>query len=184
MRDSSSSAWLWSSNRGCPSPTLWTKPCSIRPEWWTRAIFAGPASRSGSQLLYREPRYRLPPIEHLLGSIVGGPDGGAFVTAPDMARFWESLAGGRLLDAQHTIDVTRDHVHAPAEGVDVHYGHGVWLKKLAGGNWRWFVMGYDPGVVFASARYPHLGVSITIARNTDHSCGSLLADLEAALGLI
>ena len=115
--------------------------------------------------------------------VAGGPDGGAWTTAADMARFWDALRGGRILDAEHAALLLAPQVETPEEKRSTHYGLGVWLRVADGEPVCHFVSGWDPGVAFLSAHHPGDGVVITVLRNGNGPLWALHDAAAAALGL-
>lgn len=99
--------------------------------------------------------------------IVGGPDGGAYTTASDMARFWESLIDHRILNKRLTEELLYPHIAAESEGKDRYYGYGVWMIKPEDGVTAYYVEGWDPGVAFLSVFRPESETLITIIGNTN-----------------
>jgi len=99
--------------------------------------------------------------------IVGGPDGGAYTTAPDMANFWIGLFDRRLLNREHTEKLLYPHIAAKSEGEDRHYGYGVWMIKPDDTVSAYYVEGWDPGVAFISSFHPTHEIMITIIGNTN-----------------
>ncbi|WP_421378527.1 serine hydrolase domain-containing protein [Bacillus salacetis] len=99
--------------------------------------------------------------------IKGGPDGGAYITAPDMIAFWEALLNNRLLSKETTQFLLTPHVKVK-EGVQ--YGFGVWINSKEGIISKYHVMGYDPGVSFHSAFYPNSKTLSVVLSN--HSSGA------------
>jgi CubicO group peptidase (beta-lactamase class C family) len=63
--------------------------------------------------------------------IIGGADGGAFTTVGDMAKFWDSLLGYRLLSENMTRTFLTPQAVAEkeADGKETCYGYGVWLTR-------------------------------------------------------
>ncbi|TWT04515.1 beta-lactamase family protein [Planococcus sp. CPCC 101016] len=93
--------------------------------------------------------------------IRGGADGGAYVTASDMANFWNRLMDGTLL----TEEMANTMLQTRASGEDGDYGYGVWIQNEDDGVLKYQVMGYDPGVSFHSAFYPADGSVLTVQSN-------------------
>lgn len=61
--------------------------------------------------------------------IIGSSDGGAFVTADDLAALWDAFWAHKIL-CKETVDVlTQPFVRA---GKRRHYGHGIWIYDAAG----------------------------------------------------
>ncbi|WP_371326735.1 serine hydrolase domain-containing protein [Psychrobacillus sp. OK028] len=105
--------------------------------------------------------------------IQGGSDGGAFVTADDMVLFWEALIQDKLLNDK-TILMT-PYVHEVDES---YYGYGVWIEKKENQIYKYHVMGYDPGVSFHSAYYPHNTVILSICSNKSKGAYAMMLELE------
>jgi CubicO group peptidase (beta-lactamase class C family) len=94
---------------------------------------------------------------------IGGGDGGAYVTAPDWARFWSALRGGKLLGSAMLAEMLRPQVATnPRPGR--HYGLGVWLLtaplQLAAR-----AVGSDPGVDMVSDCFLDTGLTLTVLSN-------------------
>ena len=115
--------------------------------------------------------------------IVGGPDGGAYTTAPDMARFWRALLEERLLGAEETRLMLSAQIATASRAPYTHYGHGVWIEKAGDGVRKRFVEGSDPGVAMRSAVYPSADAVLTVIGNTGDALWRLYPELEALLAL-
>ncbi|MGM7683223.1 serine hydrolase domain-containing protein [Cytobacillus sp. Hm23] len=96
--------------------------------------------------------------------IKGGADGGVFITAPDMMRFWKGLFSYELLSEECTNELLTPHIH---EDGDDYYGYGIWIKKKNNRIYKYHVMGYDPGLSFHSSFYPDSGVTMVITSNNE-----------------
>lgn len=94
--------------------------------------------------------------------VMGGPDGGAYTTAPDMERFWKALSDGTRLSPEWILQLRvatgRDRPHT-------HYGYGVWIEE-SGSERAFFVEGSDPGVVLRSWFVPDSQTVLTVMGNT------------------
>ncbi|WP_264030855.1 serine hydrolase domain-containing protein [Cellulosimicrobium sp. SH8] len=114
---------------------------------------------------WRQNIYSYPPV--------GSPDGGAHVTAHDLARFWAAVRGGELLppdltrafltpQVKHDDGDTDETDDKDAEGVEraasVHYGFGLEFELLADGSVR---SAYKEGINTGSSamlrHYPDAG---------------------------
>ena len=115
--------------------------------------------------------------------VVGGPDGGAYTTALDMARFWRALAGKRLLDAGTTGQMLTPQVETEDGPPSTHYGYGVWIEKQGEQVRKYFVEGSDPGVAMRSAFYPREDIVFTMLGNTSRALWPLYGKIEQELGL-
>jgi CubicO group peptidase (beta-lactamase class C family) len=113
--------------------------------------------------------------------IIGGPDGGAFTTAADMAAFWDALLKHRLLGEQMTRSLLEPFLEASDMGSGISYGCGVYV---AGGDGRapgYCVCGADPGISFLSAVFPESGMTATVLGNGDKDTWPLLAAIRDIL---
>ncbi|WP_054954934.1 serine hydrolase domain-containing protein [Paenibacillus dakarensis] len=110
----------------------------------------------------------------------GGPDGGAFVTAPDMIRFWDSLMNFKLLSQAMTMKLLTPHTEG--EGDD-YYGYGVWIGMKNKEIYKYHVMGYDPGICFHSAYYPETDITLAVCANISIGAYRMMMGIEDELGL-
>lgn len=111
--------------------------------------------------------------------IVGGPDGGAYTTAADMAQFWQALLAHTLLGAETTASLLAQQVETGSPPPYDHYGRGVWIEAGAQGIRKYFVEGSDPGVAFRSAVYPAQELILTLLANTGRTLWPLFREIEA-----
>lgn len=107
---------------------------------------------------YRSNIYALP--------VRGGADGGVYVSASDMARFWDALTQHKLLKAEFTEELLKPHIQVDEESC---YGYGVWIKRDAERIKKYYIVGFDPGVSFHSAYYPETGRKVVVPSN--HGAG-------------
>lgn len=117
---------------------------------------------------WRTNQYSLP--------IKGGADGGAYVTAADMAAFWEALLNHKLLSEKMTRTMLTTHA---SDGED-DYGYGVWIETAGDAVRKYHVMGYDPGVSFHSGYYPADGSILTVLSNESAGAGAVVQLIEEA----
>ena len=115
--------------------------------------------------------------------IVGAPDGGAYTTGPDMARFWRALTGGRLLKPETTEVQLEARTATSLKPPHGHYGLGVWIDRREDVTRKFFVEGSDPGVAMRSAVYPDQDITLTLLGNTGAALWPLYRRLETILGL-
>jgi CubicO group peptidase (beta-lactamase class C family) len=115
--------------------------------------------------------------------IVGAPDGGAYVTAPDMVRFWKALVENRLLSGEMTASLLSPQIATRGESSYTHYGYGVWVERAEEAVRKFGVEGFDPGVALKSAVYPGANVALTMMGNTSGALWSLYREIEGQLGL-
>ena len=110
--------------------------------------------------------------------IVGGSDGGAFITAADMANFWKALITNQVLSVEMTKHLLTPHIQVK-EGV--YYGYGVWISMNGDDVVKFHVMGYDPGVSFHSGYYPVSGLTLVVPSNASEGAYSVTKKLEELL---
>lgn len=115
--------------------------------------------------------------------IIGGPDGGAYTTAADMARFWQALRAHTLLSSHDTATLLTPQVATHEKAPFEQYGYGVWIGTTGTGTTRWFVEGSDPGVAFRSSVYPQHNLTLTVLGNTGSALWPVYRELEAIVGL-
>jgi CubicO group peptidase (beta-lactamase class C family) len=99
--------------------------------------------------------------------IVGAPDGGAYVTARDIAAFWQALRSGRLLNEEWTREMMRPQVKAEAEGPNCYYGLGIWSTKKDDDLRSYYLTGWDPGAAFMSEYFVESDLLLTFISNSN-----------------
>ena len=114
--------------------------------------------------------------------VIGGGDGGAFTSAPDLARFWDALLGYKLLSQPTVAQMLTPHWRMP-DREDTHYGYGLWLKQRPGDSLAYYMLGGDPGVVFYSGCYPAAGVQFTLLANTEEPASPMFECIAPLLRL-
>lgn len=78
--------------------------------------------------------------------------GGAFITLPDIVRFWEGLTAGKLLSLNMVSQMLRRQSGDGLDAEEGYYGYGVWI---IGGKYDIpYFQGCDPGVSFLSEFHP------------------------------
>jgi CubicO group peptidase (beta-lactamase class C family) len=93
--------------------------------------------------------------------VVATGDGGMHTTTADMARFWEALMAGRIVESQ-TLEIMftpRSPVDEDGDG----YALGCWVRE---GSGLVQMVGGDAGVRFWSANDPRSGARATVIGNT------------------
>ncbi|WP_078382262.1 serine hydrolase domain-containing protein [Sutcliffiella halmapala] len=110
--------------------------------------------------------------------IKGGADGGAFTTALDMSKLWTGLLHHRLLNEEMTQRLLTPVIEVDE---DSHYGYGIWIRKRNNRIFKYHVMGYDPGVSFASSFYPESGVTMVIPSNKEGGPHKVTSEIEKML---
>lgn len=110
--------------------------------------------------------------------IVGAPDGGAYTTAPDMARFWKALTENRLLNTEMTERLLDTQITTSLNSPYAHYGYGVWIDQPGETVRKYFAEGLDPGVAFRSAVFTDKDLILTIIGNTGDALWPLYKKIE------
>ncbi|WP_404349219.1 beta-lactamase family protein [Sutcliffiella horikoshii] len=106
--------------------------------------------------------------------IKGGADGGAYVTAGDMAKLWQSLMNGELVNKEMLTKMTTPWIQTD----NGYYGYGLWIEKAEDKIVKYHVMGYDPGVSFASGYYAESEMIVVIPSNKERGPHKLMYLLE------
>ncbi len=98
--------------------------------------------------------------------IVGGPDGGAFTTVHDLAKFWDALMGYRLLSRAMVTQMLTSYWPTNPDKEETHYGYGIWIAQARGEDRVYYMLGEDPGVSFFSGFYPSPQIQFSLLGNT------------------
>lgn len=111
----------------------------------------------------------------------GGPDGGAYITVADMAKFLEALMSFQLLSKEMTQQVCQ-----PRECVDaeegIFYGYAGYMEIDDNKDViKYIQMGYDPGVNFRAVHYPHEEKTMIVCSNESEGAYELLKEMERIL---
>ena len=101
----------------------------------------------------------------------GGGDGGAYSTAPDVARLWSALFSGRIVSPALLAEMRRPQ-HATGARA---YGLGLWLDETSV-----FIEGSDAGISFRSRFDPATGLSYGVLSNTTRGAWPLVKALDAS----
>ena len=109
----------------------------------------------------------------------GGPDGGAYATAPDLARFIDALRSHHLAGEGMTRELLRPHIRIDETGRG--YGYGFWFGRTAQGGVRMSMIGSDPGAECSSSFYPERDLQLTLLTNLDGGLGDLRGEIEELL---
>ena len=107
--------------------------------------------------------------------VIGGGDGGIFVTADDMSRLWDGLFSYKLLNKEITDELLAIHAH---DCDDFYYGYGIWIEKKKDSIFKYYITGSDPGVKFLSAVYPESNLEITILGNKEFTVQKFIETVE------
>lgn len=96
--------------------------------------------------------------------VKGTGAGGAFITVPDVVRFWDGLLSGKLLSPE---TVSKMLSRQSGDGLDPeegYYGYGVWLIDKGDFVIPYF-QGCDPGVSFLSEYHPRKNIITVLVSN-------------------
>jgi hypothetical protein len=113
---------------------------------------------------------------------MGGPDGGAQATAPDLIRLLDGVAGrGELRDA--LTPATRETLvgpHAASDDGVFRFGCGV-LHVGDGPSNRYGHTGEDPGASARAWTYPATGERVVVVSNVTDGAGAVTRRIDALL---
>lgn len=108
----------------------------------------------------------------------GGSDGGAYVTATDMAKFWDALMRYQLLSKEITEQLLKPRVRVGREG-NIFYGYCGYMElDNDEAVIKYIQMGYDPGVNFRGVYYPYAEKTIVVCSNKSDGAYELLKEIE------
>jgi CubicO group peptidase (beta-lactamase class C family) len=110
--------------------------------------------------------------------IIGGPDGGAYSTASDMARFWKAITDNRLMTTEMKEMMLKPWITTSKKPPYTHYGYGIWVDQQVKAVKKYFAEGLDPGVAFRSGFYTENNLILTIIGNTEHALWPLYLEIE------
>ncbi|WP_373277960.1 serine hydrolase domain-containing protein [Amphibacillus sediminis] len=111
--------------------------------------------------------------------VVGGSDGGAYLTTRDVDRLLIGLIEEKLLTASMTRTILTPHVHVDGQ---TYYGYGLWIDKDVNGEiLKYHIMGYDPGVSFHASYYPTLAKRVVVCSNQSVGAGKINEVIEKNL---
>ncbi|UUI03934.1 beta-lactamase family protein [Oceanobacillus jeddahense] len=111
----------------------------------------------------------------------GGPDGGAYVTVADMAKFWKALMSYQLLSEEMTKEVLKSRECVDAEE-NIYYGYSGYMELDDNKDIiKYIQMGYDPGVNFRAVHYPSSERTIIVCSNESEGAYELLKVIERIL---
>ncbi|ALC81178.1 MULTISPECIES: serine hydrolase domain-containing protein [Bacillus] len=106
--------------------------------------------------------------------IIGGPDGGAFTTVLDLAKFWNGLFDRKLLGKEYVDKLLSPYVKN--EGLC--YGYGVWMAVENDEVLKYFIFGYDPGVRVHSSVNKKTKIQSHILSNIEQSVIPIVTGID------
>jgi len=110
--------------------------------------------------------------------VIGGGDGGAYVTAADTLALWHSIMDDSFLEPPLREAFLKPHMH---EDESTSYGYGIWITHLPHGGQKYVMSGGDPGVTFYTACYPQHDVRLVAAANTSRGAGAMGRVIERCI---
>jgi CubicO group peptidase (beta-lactamase class C family) len=113
--------------------------------------------------------------------VVGAPDGGAFVSAPDMHAFWTGLLAGLCLEGE-LLDRLLQTALPTNSPKGFLYSLGFWVAPAWAKRKHLFLTGGDPGVSFLSGCCPDNNVHFTILANTERGSSLVMESVIDLLG--
>ncbi|SEO03659.1 CubicO group peptidase, beta-lactamase class C family [Amphibacillus marinus] len=113
--------------------------------------------------------------------VMGGADGGAYLSTADMNKLWLGLINEQLLTPAMTSLLLTAHVHA----YDLtYYGYGIWINQHENADViKYHVMGYDPGVSFHSSYYPARATRVVVCSNESLGATEVNTTIEKYLAV-
>jgi len=106
--------------------------------------------------------------------IIGGPDGGAFVTTSDMEQLWRALFSAQILSPALTRKFTRK---VASSSDSVFYGHGMWIRDDGHQPPVISVVGSDAGVSFSSRCHGN-DIIATVVSNSSNGAWPMVSAVD------
>ena len=100
--------------------------------------------------------------------------GGAFITVPDIIRFWTNLLDGKLVSRELVSEMLSKQSVDGGNTTESHYGYGLWIIDNPDGKDFAYFQGCDPGVSFISEYNPNNGmISVLVSNYGDNVWGEM-----------
>ncbi len=100
--------------------------------------------------------------------------GGAFITVPDILRFWTNLLDGKLISRALVSEMLSKQSGDGGNTNESHYGYGLWIIDNPAGKDFAYFQGCDPGVSFISEYNPNNGmISVLVSNYGDNVWGEM-----------
>ncbi|MDE7202783.1 MAG: beta-lactamase family protein [Lachnospiraceae bacterium] len=100
--------------------------------------------------------------------------GGAFITVPDIVRFWTNLLDQKLVSRALVSEMLSKQSGDGGNTNESHYGYGLWIIDNPAGKDFAYFQGCDPGVSFISEYNPNNGmVSVLVSNYGDNVWGEM-----------
>ena len=95
--------------------------------------------------------------------------GGAFVTVPDILKFWEALISGKLISKELVSQMFSKQSGDGSDPEEGWYGFGLWIINNPNGVDIPYFQGCDPGVSFISEYNPNTNtVAVLVSNYSDN----------------
>jgi len=105
----------------------------------------------------------------------GSGAGGAFITVPDIKKYWQHLLQGKLLSKE----MLQRMFHIQSNDKTSQYGYGVWLQKDKITNQTFpMFMGSDPGVSFISSYHLEKDLLSIIVSNFENDVWKIHREIQ------
>lgn len=111
----------------------------------------------------------------------GSGAGGAFITVPDIVRFWKALLGGKLVSADLAAQMMSKQSGDGGDPEEGWYGYGLWIIDNPAGSDRPYFQGCDPGAGFISEYDPDTRTISVLVSNFCDNVWEEMRKLRAAL---
>ncbi|MDE7418023.1 MAG: beta-lactamase family protein [Lachnospiraceae bacterium] len=100
--------------------------------------------------------------------------GGAFITVPDIVRFWTNLLDQKLISRELVSEMLSKQSGDGGNTNESHYGYGLWIIDNPAGKDFAYFQGCDPGVSFISEYNPNNGmISVLVSNYGDNVWGEM-----------
>lgn len=109
----------------------------------------------------------------------GGPDGGAFTTAPDLKRFFDAMMDGRLVSESARLEMWKPQAR---DDDTTSYGYGFWLGEDSGEVKMVGGIGEDPGASARAFRMVDSDGHIIVLSNHNMAAGGVFREVREVLG--
>lgn len=97
--------------------------------------------------------------------VKGTGAGGAFITVPDIVKFWINLINGKLISSQLVSEMFSKQSGDGTDAEEGYYGYGLWIIDNPNGQDYAYFQGCDPGVSFISEYNPNNGLISVLVSN-------------------
>ena len=97
--------------------------------------------------------------------VKGTGAGGAFITVPDIVKFWKGLLDGKLLSKSMVHEMLSKHSGDGDDDTEGYYGYGIWIIDNAPKQDIAYFQGCDPGISFLSEYNPERNIISVVVSN-------------------